>query len=331
MVLIVLTLLTLVLAACGSKTEDGATKAADGKTVLRYNGETGNVMVTELAEDLGYFKKVKLKYTGNAKGGPESIQFVASNQLEFGHAFNGAVVKSVAKGVKIKAVITSYGSNEKNYAGYFVKKDSPIKKAEDLIGKKVAVNILGAHYEMALREYLHDKGLSEKDINKIEFITMPLVSSEQAVTSGQVDAAALNFLFRDKALEKGDLKVLFKDVDMKGPFTAGSYFFTEKYIEEHPEEVADFTQGVAKVFEWLKVTDRDEIVARMESIMKKRNLNEPIENLKYWNSTNVDSKGGLLKQEDYDTWVDQLVRTGEFKSKNIDTSKVFTNEFNPYK
>lgn len=328
--LIGLALLTFILAACGEKTGDQATKASDGKTVLRYNGETGTVMTAELAEDLGYFEKVKLEYTGIAKGGPESIQFVASKQMEFGNAFNGAIIKSVAKDVKIKAVVASYGSNETNYAGYFVKKDSPIKEAKDLIGKKVAVNILGAHYEMALREYLHDKGLTEDEVNKIEFITMPMVSSEQAVTSGQVDVAALNFLFRDKALEKGDLKVLFKDVDAKGPFTAGSYFFSEKYIEEHPAELKDFTQGVAKAYEWLKETNRDEVVARMKTIMEKRDRDEPIENLKYWQSSNVDSEGGVLKQEDFDIWLDQLVRTGEFKSKNVDTSKIYTNEFNPF-
>lgn len=323
--------LTVILIACGNKTEDSSTQAKDGKSILRYNGDTGIVTIAELAEDLGYFKKVKLEYTGIAKGGPESIQLVASDQLEFGNAFNGAIIKSVEKGVKIKAVTAAYGSNEENYAGYFVKKNSSIKEAKDLIGKKVAINILGAHYEMVLKEYLHDEGLTEEEISKVELVTMPMVSSEQSVTSGQVDVATLNFLFRDKGLENKNLKVLFKDIDKNGSFTAGSYFFSEKYIKEHREELSDFTQGVAKAYEWLKENDRGEVVARMKVIMEKRERDEPIENLEYWESSNVDSKGGLLKKEDFDIWLDQLVRTGEFESKNIDTANLYTNEFNPYK
>lgn len=90
--------LTLSLAACGDKTADNATSASsDGKAALKYQGETGNVTPVELAEDLGYFKKVKLDYQGAYTGGPESIQFVATKQLDYGMAFNGALIKSIDK------------------------------------------------------------------------------------------------------------------------------------------------------------------------------------------------------------------------------------------
>ena len=41
-----------------------------------------------------------------------------------------------------------------------MKEDSPIKTARDLIGKKIAVNTLGAHLEFMLREYLARNGLT---------------------------------------------------------------------------------------------------------------------------------------------------------------------------
>lgn len=328
--ILVVAILTLVLTACGSKTQDEVTQAKDGKTVFRYNGETGLVTPAELAEDLGYFEKISLEYTGLTKGGPESIQFVATDQMEFGNAFNGAIIKSVEKGVKIKGVVTSYGSNEENYLGFFAKKGTDIKEAKDLIGKKVAINIRGANYEMALQEYLYENGLTDEDIKEVEFIAMPMVNAEQAVVNNQVDVAALSNIFRDKALENGKTEVVFKDTEASGEYNAGSYFFKEDFIKSHEEEVKDFTQGVARAYEWMVETEQAEVIKRMEKIMVERDRGEPVENLKYWHGRSVVTEGGVIQSSDFDKWLELLVKTKDIKTTDIDTSKMFTNEYNPY-
>ena len=38
--------------------------------------------------------------------------------------------------------------------------------ARDLIGKKIGVNAVGAHFEIVLKEYLSQQGLSEEEIKK---------------------------------------------------------------------------------------------------------------------------------------------------------------------
>ena len=319
------------LSACGDKTEDATSKAADGKYPLRYQGETGIVNPAEVAQDLGYFKKVSLDYQGAYTGGPESIQFVATKQLDYGMSFNGAILKSIAKGVKVKSVVTSYGSNEKVFLGFFGKKGTTIKEPEDLIGKKVAVNIRGAHYEMAIREYLHTSGVSDADIEKIEFVTMPQVNAEQAVINGQVDVAALNGVFRDKAVERKKTQLIFRDMDaFSKAYNAGSYFFTTDFIKENPDEVKDFTQGVAKAIEWMNTTERDKVVERLETIMEKRDRDEPIENLQYWSGTGIATKGGTFTDEDFSRWIEPLQRVDDLPAGDIDTKSMYTNEFNPY-
>ncbi len=125
----------LSLTACGSSGE--AAQSADGKTVLRYQGWSGEVEFPELAEDLGYFKNVKLEWVGNTTSGPQDIQSAATGDIEFGSAFNGAVVKLNAAGAPITSVLSSYGADEGEYTGYYVLENSPIRSARDLIGKKV--------------------------------------------------------------------------------------------------------------------------------------------------------------------------------------------------
>lgn len=323
--------LSLGLSACGKSTEDSAANAKDGKSALKYHGEPGLVTPAELAEDLGYFKKVSLDYQGVAKGGPESIQFVATKQLDFGNAFDGAIIKSIEKNVKIKAVITSYGSSEENYVGFFAKKGTKITTAKDLINKKIAVNIRGAHYEMLLKKYFKSEGLTDEEIDTIEFVTLPIVNSEQAVINGQVDLATLNNVFRDKALKNGQTELVFSDLDaLGGSYNAGGYFFREDFIQSNKEEVADFTQGVAKAYEWMAATDDKTVIAKMQEIMEKRNRDEPIENIQYWKDSGVVTKGGKISAEDYKRWLQPLVDQQELQSTNINVKKYYTNEFNPY-
>ncbi len=322
-------LMVILLAGCGAK-DQSVNADENNAAILKYQGETSTVSLPELAEDLGFFNEVKLSYQGAYTGGPESIQYVATNQLDYGMAFNGAIIKSIEKGVDIQSVVSSYGNDQKSYVGYFKLKNSSIHNARDLMGKKIAVNIRGAHYEMAIKEYLRQKGLTKEEIADVEFVTMPLINAEQAVINKQVDLAALNGVFRDKAVEHKKVEPLFTDLNIFGQYSAGSYFFTLKFIKEHPDVVEDFTQGVAKAIEWQHNTPRDEVIARMKKIIEKRKRNETSENVKYWRSSGVSEKGGLIKEEDFKRWLQPLVETGDLKTTNIDVQKMFTNKYNPY-
>ncbi|SJZ31146.1 hypothetical protein SAMN02745126_00138 [Enhydrobacter aerosaccus] len=46
----------------------------------------------ELAGDLGYLDRLKLKYVGDSTGGPQSLQAVATGDADFGSAFNGSLL-----------------------------------------------------------------------------------------------------------------------------------------------------------------------------------------------------------------------------------------------
>ena len=78
-VLAMLSALVLVLTACGSSGESARTE--DGKTVVRYQGWAGEVRFQELAEELGYYQKIKLDWVGNTTSGPQDIQ--SANQVPY--------------------------------------------------------------------------------------------------------------------------------------------------------------------------------------------------------------------------------------------------------
>ncbi|MGM9949191.1 MAG: ABC transporter substrate-binding protein [Lysinibacillus sp.] len=307
------------------------TTASDGQDlVLQYQSTPGNVSFPELAEALGYLGDVKLEKVSDSVGGPESIQFTATGQTDFGSAFNGAIVKSVAQGVAIKPVIASYGSDEDTFIGYYTLEESGIKKAKDLIGKKIGINILGAHSEFAIKQFLRDNGLTEKEIQQVELIVVPGSSAEQILRAGQIDVVALSGISRDRALETGGIRAVYKDTDLFGNFTAGTYFFTEEYIQQNPDTVKQFTEGVAKAIEWARTTPTEEVIAKYKEIVKSREGNETTDNLKYYKGTGIAEEGGLITDEEFQVWIDWLVESGELKKGQITAQDLYTNDYNPY-
>ncbi|MBP2000238.1 ABC-type nitrate/sulfonate/bicarbonate transport system substrate-binding protein [Paenibacillus shirakamiensis] len=325
--------MSLLLTGCGeSKTLASKNQGKNGLEVseLRYQGAVGSVNFTELAEDLGYLAPLKLKYIGNTISGPQDIQSVVTGDIDFGGAFNGAVIKLLAAHAPITPVISYYGVDENTWSGYCVLDGSPIKTAKDLIGKKIAVNTLGAHHEFVIKEYLHRQGLTPKEIEQVTLVVVPPVTSEQTLRAKQIDVATLGSILRDKALERGGIHPLFTDKDLFGTFSAGTYVLTNRFIKENPKATRKFVEATAKAIEWARSTPRAEVVARFEKIIHQRGRKEDTSAVKFWKSTGIAGKGGVIATKEFSTWVDWLVKEGTLKKGQLDGKILFDNEFNPY-
>lgn len=329
--LLTLGAIVAVLAACSGDDKASSKGSTDEQDkVLQYQSTPGSVAFPELAEALGYLGDLKLEKVSDMVGGPESIQLTATGETDFGSAFNGAIIKSYAQGVKIKSVVGSYGSDENTFIGYYALEESGIKKAKDLIGKKIGVNTLGAHSEFAVKQFLRDNGLTEKEIKKVELVVVPGASAEQILRAGQIDVVALSGIGKERALETGGIYPVFKDTDLFGEFTAGEYFFTEKYIKKNPDTVKTFVGGVAKAIEWARTTPREEVIAKYEEIVSDREGNETTDNLKYWKSTGIAEEGGQIAEKEFQVWIDWLVKNDELKKGQVKLEDLYTNEYNPY-
>lgn len=301
------------------------------KTEIRYQGWAGQVTFIELADDLGYLAPLKLKWVGNTISGPQDIQTVVTGDIDIGGAFYGAILKLIAAKAPIKAVVGYYGSDANTYNGYFVKDDSPIKTARDLIGKKVAVNTLGAHLEFVLREYLARNGLSASEAKQVTLVAIPPVSGEQALRQGQVEVSTLSGVLRDKALERGGIHSLFNDTDLFGNFTGGSYVLRDKFIKDNPEASRKLIEGISRAIAWAQATPPEEVRARFERIISERKRNEDATPIRYWKSTGVASKGGVVSDAEIHLWIDWLEKDGLFKPGQVKASDTYTNAFNYFR
>jgi ABC-type nitrate/sulfonate/bicarbonate transport system substrate-binding protein len=301
------------------------------KTEIRYQGWAGQATFPELAEDLGYLAPLRLKWVGNTISGPQDIQTVVTGDLDIGGAFYGAIIKLIVAKAPIKAVVGYYGSDDNTYNGYYVKEDSPIRTARDLIGKKIAVNTLGAHLEFVLREYLARNGISAAEAKQVTLVAVPPVTGEQALRQGSVDVTTLNGILRDKALERGGIRKLFADTDLFGNFTGGAYVLREKFIRDNPNTSRKLIEGISRAIAWAQTTPSEEVRARFERIIAERKRNEDASPIKYWKSTGVATQGGVIGDGEIQVWIDWLVKDGLLKPNQLKASDTYTNEFNFYR
>jgi ABC-type nitrate/sulfonate/bicarbonate transport system substrate-binding protein len=318
------------LAACKGKPATGPAPAGYELSELRYQGYSETVTVPELAEDLGYLAPLKLRHVGNTIGGPQDIQTAVTGDVDFGGAFNGAIAKLIAARAPIRAVVGYYGVDAKIWSGFYVLAGSAIRSARDLIGKKVAMNTLGAHSEFVLREYLRRGGLSAEEAAQVTLVVVPAPSSEQVLRARQVEVAVLGQIFREKALERGGLRSLFSDHELYGAFTAGSYVMREDFLRDKPRAARKFVDAIARAIEWTRATPEAEVIARMQRIISQRQRNEDGSAIKYWRSLGVAGKGGLIDDSEFQVWLDCLVRDGQLRPHQIELRAIYTNDLNPF-
>ena len=315
--------------ACALPSSEASTGGKDkGPVTLRYQGWANSVLLPELAADLGYFPTIRLKWVGNTTSGPQDIQSAATGQTDFGGAFSGAVVKLIQAGAPVKGVINYYGEDAKTFNGFYVKNDSPIHTPRDLIGKKIAVNTLGAHAEAVIDTYLQKNGLTPQEIKQVQLVPLPPNDTELAVRRGQVDVGTLSGVLQDHAVATGGLRSLFSDYALFGAFNGGQYVLRDDFIAQHPEAAREFVTGVAKAIEWERTTPREDVIKRFTAIIEKRGRNEKTDNLKYWKSVGIPSRGGVISDADFTRWEPWLVASGIVKPGALKPRGLYTNEFN---
>lgn len=299
-------------------------------TDIRYQGSVGTVVWIELAEHLGYLAPLKAKWVGNTISGPQDVQAVVSNDIDIGGAFNGALVKLIVKRAPVKAVLGYYGVDDNTWTGYYVKNDSPIKTARDLLGKKVAMNTLGAHHDFIVREYLERNKVTDEEAKQVTFVITPPVTGEQALRQNQVEVTTLGGILRDKALERGGIRPLFTDRDLFGNFTAGSYVLRNKFIEQNPKASRHLVSALARSIEWARTTPAAQVRSTFETIIKARGRAESADAIQYWKSTGIPSVGGVVLDKDLQVWIDWLVKEDIIKAGQVKPTDLYTNALNSY-
>lgn len=313
--------MTLFLRTLALSTALGLTLSPAGADVsIRYLASQGGLSAHELAAELGYFDGagITLENVGYAQGGPASLVALAGGSVELGSAATAAVLNSIAAGNDFVAAYPSNGINEEAQSIFYVLEDSPIKTVEDIVGKTIAVNTLGAHLDYVVREALHQKDLPEDSAN---LIVVPGPQLEQVLRSKQVDVSAFGYwqtTFTGAALQNGGLRAVFDDTDVLGEIAGGFVVLRRDWIEAHPEEAKAFVEGSVKALDYAR-EHPEETKAIFARVLAERGENAEV--AKFFAGYGVRA-GGLPVERDIQFWIDVLERQGAVEPGKLDAKDI---------
>ncbi|CAM5415891.1 MULTISPECIES: ABC transporter substrate-binding protein [Streptomyces] len=242
--------LLLVGTACGSSDGDSpdAGASSGGITTVKL----GLIPIVDVAplylgQKKGFFEKqgLKLEFT-TAQGGAAIVPGVASGQFQFGFSNVTSLMVAQSNGVPVKAVangIASTGVRGKDFNGLMVKKDSPVKSAKELEGKKVAINTLKNINETAVRQAVRQAG---GDPDKVELVEMAFDQMPAALDQGQIDAACVVEPATATIRSQGGREIASPLIDVAPELTVAMYFTSTQYAQQHPDVVEKFQDATAE-------------------------------------------------------------------------------------
>jgi len=198
-----------------------------------------------LGKDKGFFSKRNIDLTlTTAQGGAAIVPAVVSGQYQFGFSNTISLLLGASQNVPVKVVCNgnnSTGVDGKDFAGLFVKADSPIRSPKDLAGKTVAANTLKNIVETSVKASVRKDG---GDPAAVKFAELPFPEQGAALQAGRVDAIFVVEPFQQAAVAAGQRKIASSYVDAAPNLTVAMYFTSKQLISGNPDLVKRFTEAM---------------------------------------------------------------------------------------
>jgi len=205
------------------------------------------------------------------QGTPPMITALANGELEIANlAYSTLGIAIENAGISDLRVITDefrdgvpgYFSNQ-----FFVRKDSGIKKIEDLKGKVLATNVVGAGVDIAMKAGLKKHGLLDKrDYTVIEapFPTMPsMLNDKKADLVTAVMPFALNPLLNQIGVP------LFDQTEGLGTSQFVFWAARQSFIDKNRAVLVDYMEDMLRIERWyLDPKNHDEVAKIASDLLK---------------------------------------------------------------
>lgn len=285
-----------------------------------------------IAQKYGFFARegIKLKYVGALETPSLQIAALKAGQIDVLGGHPDIFINVIKGGFKVKGVVrSSWGNATYPHMSFFVRKDSGINSAQDLIGKKVAPGEGKAgSFDTSCGGFFWSRYLKEHGIPRDKLVQVPLAEpqQEQALRQGLIDVTANGPTFAGNYLKKGEFRRLFTSWDLfptvtdKEDSEISMRGFTEEFIRKNPETVRRFVRAITKANAWTL----DHHLLSSEYVGQLQDFEPSV------TAEHHLSASGLIEDRPLKLWISHFEEIGTLKPGQIKPQDLYTNEFNPF-
>ena len=204
-----------------------------------------------VAQEKGFYKENNIDIDAVfTRGGGENVQAVVSGDAQIGLGTGTlAVISAFVKKAPIKIAAAEITGMD---AFWYVQSNTPIRRMEDLAGKKVAYSRPGASSHMAvlaIADQIKAKGL--KPAEPVSLGGIPEVYT--AVRTGQADAGWSVAPFQLDLVDKGELRVVIKgeEISAMREITPRVHFLNNAFAAKNPDAVRGFFRAQERALDYI--------------------------------------------------------------------------------
>jgi NitT/TauT family transport system substrate-binding protein len=204
-----------------------------------------------IAQEKGFYRENNIDVDAVfTRGGGENVQAVVSGDAQIGLGTGTlAVISAFVKKAPIRIAAAEITGMD---AFWYVQSSTPMRKLEDLAGKKVAYSRPGASSHMAvlaIADQIKAKGL--KPAEPVSLGGIPEVYT--AVRTGQTDAGWSVAPFQLDLVEKGVLRVVVKgeEITAMREITPRVHFLNNDFAAKNPDAVRGFFRAQQRALDYM--------------------------------------------------------------------------------
>ena len=204
-----------------------------------------------IAQDKGFYRENNIDVDAVfTRGGGENVQAVVSGDAQIGLGTGTlAVISAFVKKAPIKIAAAEITGMD---AFWYVLANTPMRKLEDLAGKKVAYSRPGASSHMAvlgIADQIKAKGL--KPAEPVSLGGIPEVYT--ALRTGQTDAGWSVAPFQLDRVEKGELRVVVRgeEINAMKEISARVHFTNNDFAAKNPDAVRGFFRAQQRALDYM--------------------------------------------------------------------------------
>jgi NitT/TauT family transport system substrate-binding protein len=211
---------------------------APSRLVIGYASTTPRLMPLWMARDQGFFAKYGIESEPVLlRSGATLVTGMASGDIQIGRTAGAAVLAAVAAGHEIKMLATFSSRNS-----YDVVVRPNIKRAEDMRGKKLAINSVGGGTWIGAMLWLEHFGIDpQRDQILLQSVGDQGVQS-QALESGVVDVVFVDSVY-SKLLKQKGMTILAESRELTQPLVSQSTIVPRAFLQQYPDVAEGYLKG----------------------------------------------------------------------------------------